>query len=400
MGALAMLPRDIWPLDLRTLDPHSHQVMFFMVCTQFVSEQLLKGTTRKRMRKELEVYRKKQQKQEQAAAEAASRGLGAAAGVVSGGGLKSPDAAAASESPSALLDIDEILKQAEALVEAKRRPLAKAATTSASSTSTGAAAAAASEPVPETSSPSLPSPSSSKATGSPPQNEPSDQPEKPKASPGKVQVGSDVGVLDGSAGSRSISESGVNLDSGGSRSGSGSGSGSSSKASNGAEASIPVSTGVNGELQSGTGAETGHLTAQDCSSSKAEAAPSSSSTPSESDIRSHPGQPPEGDPKSLHGPSSAAKLPKDPNKAKGSNKATGSSESGGGLSMEALLALPSDHLRPVRFADFERALAVIMPSDFEGLSARYEEWNERYGSGADLKRSRGRGRAPYSTMYM
>ena len=68
--------------------------------------------------------------------------------------------------------------------------------------------------------------------------------------------------------------------------------------------------------------------------------------------------------------------------------------------MEALLALPSDHLRPVRMSDFERALTVIMPSDFEGLSARYEEWNSRYGSGADAKRGGARSRAPYSTMYM
>ena len=70
------------------------------------------------------------------------------------------------------------------------------------------------------------------------------------------------------------------------------------------------------------------------------------------------------------------------------------------LSVETLLALPSDSLRPIRLADFERAAAIIMPSDCEGLTARYGEWNERYGSGADAKRQGGRGHKPYATMYM
>lgn len=68
--------------------------------------------------------------------------------------------------------------------------------------------------------------------------------------------------------------------------------------------------------------------------------------------------------------------------------------------MEALLALPSDSLRPIRLADFERAVAVIMPSDCEGLTERYSEWNERFGSGADAKRQGGRGHKPYATMYI
>ena len=68
--------------------------------------------------------------------------------------------------------------------------------------------------------------------------------------------------------------------------------------------------------------------------------------------------------------------------------------------VEDLMTLPSSSLRPVRFSDFERALTLIMPTDFEGLEARYEEWNARYGSGADAKRgANGRGRGQYSTMY-
>eukprot|EP00798_Chlamydomonas_sp_ICE-L_P012643 gene12643-15878_t len=51
--------------------------------------------------------------------------------------------------------------------------------------------------------------------------------------------------------------------------------------------------------------------------------------------------------------------------------------------IEELLALPADTLRPVKAADFESALKQMMPCDV--LGSRYEEWNQQYGSGADSK---------------
>ena len=66
--------------------------------------------------------------------------------------------------------------------------------------------------------------------------------------------------------------------------------------------------------------------------------------------------------------------------------------------MGALLSMPANELRPVKYSDFERALAIIMPADFEGLTQKYEEWNGQYGSGADAKR--GGTSRHYSTMYI
>ncbi|GAX78939.1 hypothetical protein CEUSTIGMA_g6379.t1 [Chlamydomonas eustigma] len=85
----------------------------------------------------------------------------------------------------------------------------------------------------------------------------------------------------------------------------------------------------------------------------------------------------------------------------GSDRLSKRAEAGPEMSVESLMAMPSDKLRPVSVKDFDKALAVIMPTDFEGLTSRYEEWNARYGSGTDSKREGGRGgRAAYSTMYI
>lgn len=99
-------------------------------------------------------------------------------------------------------------------------------------------------------------------------------------------------------------------------------------------------------------------------------------------------------------PASLPPVKKDPgSSAKKINDAR--REDGGGGGMDVLLSMPANELRPVTFADFERALAIIMPADFEGLTQKYEEWNSQYGSGADSKRGGGAGRGRhYSTMYV
>ncbi|GLC76255.1 hypothetical protein PLESTF_001756000 [Pleodorina starrii] len=62
----------------------------------------------------------------------------------------------------------------------------------------------------------------------------------------------------------------------------------------------------------------------------------------------------------------------------------GSEEDGVGralTSMEKLLALPADRVRPVAVSDLEAALRVISCTEMD-QSAKYTEWDEQYGSGA------------------
>ncbi|GIM11584.1 hypothetical protein Vretimale_15068, partial [Volvox reticuliferus] len=51
------------------------------------------------------------------------------------------------------------------------------------------------------------------------------------------------------------------------------------------------------------------------------------------------------------------------------------------LSLEGLLALPANQVRPVTAADLEAALQVISCTEMD-QTARYTEWDEQYGSGA------------------
>ncbi|GLI71636.1 hypothetical protein VaNZ11_016910, partial [Volvox africanus] len=51
------------------------------------------------------------------------------------------------------------------------------------------------------------------------------------------------------------------------------------------------------------------------------------------------------------------------------------------LSLEGLLALPIDRVRPVIAADLETAFQVISCTEMD-QTARYTEWDEQYGSGA------------------
>jgi SpoVK/Ycf46/Vps4 family AAA+-type ATPase len=53
--------------------------------------------------------------------------------------------------------------------------------------------------------------------------------------------------------------------------------------------------------------------------------------------------------------------------------------------VEELLSLPADALRPVVVSDFEAALQAVSPSECE-LAAKFEEWSAKYGSGGATKR--------------
>lgn len=99
-------------------------------------------------------------------------------------------------------------------------------------------------------------------------------------------------------------------------------------------------------------------------------------------------------------PPAPKRQPSASGKAKGKGKVgAGTEGAAGALSMQALLSLPCDQLRPVRLSDFERALSLISPSDFEGVTARFEEWNGQYGSGADRK-GRDRANKAFFSMYV
>lgn len=99
-------------------------------------------------------------------------------------------------------------------------------------------------------------------------------------------------------------------------------------------------------------------------------------------------------------PPAPKRQPSASGKAKGKGKGgAGTEGAAGALSMQALLSLPCDQLRPVRLSDFERALSLISPSDFEGVTARFEEWNGQYGSGADRK-GRDRANKAFFSMYV
>ncbi|GBF88677.1 hypothetical protein Rsub_01576 [Raphidocelis subcapitata] len=59
---------------------------------------------------------------------------------------------------------------------------------------------------------------------------------------------------------------------------------------------------------------------------------------------------------------------------------------GGTWTVEELLSLPADSLRPVTLADFEAAIAAVSPTECD-LAARFEEWSAKYGScGATRRR--------------
>lgn len=69
---------------------------------------------------------------------------------------------------------------------------------------------------------------------------------------------------------------------------------------------------------------------------------------------------------------------------------------GGKWTVDELLALTCDVVRPVSLDDFEVALQQIMCTELE-LTSKYEEWNCKCGSGADKKQ---RASPKYASMYV
>lgn len=53
--------------------------------------------------------------------------------------------------------------------------------------------------------------------------------------------------------------------------------------------------------------------------------------------------------------------------------------------VEELLSLPADSMRPVVLSDFQAALQAVSSTDFD-LTAKFEEWSAKYGSGGGTKR--------------
>ena len=83
-------------------------------------------------------------------------------------------------------------------------------------------------------------------------------------------------------------------------------------------------------------------------------------------------------------------------RSRGADGGGSTADSAGTWTIDELLALPADALRPVTLADFEAAAAAVGPAEGE-LAGKFEEWAAKHGSGCGPRR---RGEAAWREMPM